>query len=113
GGYGSAGVVPGEFTYNTCIASLHTYLGDVDDTHHSSTLLDGGSVLTLPLFCLEGVVLFPGAALPLRVIESNFVAAVERSLSRVDVPYTIGVIRVYSDTATHRMKTASIGTTAQ
>lgn len=26
-GYGSAGVVPGEFTYNTCIASLHTYLG--------------------------------------------------------------------------------------
>lgn len=40
----------------------------------------------------SGVVLFPGATLPLRVIESNFVAAVEKSLSRVDVPYTIGVV---------------------
>lgn len=112
-GYGTAGVVPGEFTYNTCIASLHTYLGDVEDTHHRSTFLDGGTVLTLPIFCLEGVVLFPGATLPLRVIESNFVAAVERSLSRVDIPYTIGVIRVFSDTTNRRMKTASIGTTAE
>jgi hypothetical protein len=28
---------------------------DVEDTHHSSTFLDGGAVLTLPLFCLEGI----------------------------------------------------------
>lgn len=54
-GYGTAGVVPGEFTYNTCIASLHTYLGDVEDTHHRSTFLDGGTVLTLPIFCLQGI----------------------------------------------------------
>ncbi|XP_012570656.1 uncharacterized protein [Cicer arietinum] len=103
----------GEFTYNICVASLHSYLGDVEDTHHRTAFLDGGAVLNLPLFCLQGVVLFPGATLPLRVIESNFVAAVERSLSRVDVPYTIGVIRVYSDTANHSMKSASIGTTAE
>lgn len=112
-GYGSAGVVPGEFTYNTCIASLHTYLGDVEDTHHRTAFLDGGTVLNLPLFYLQGVVLFPGATLPLRVIESNFVVAVEKSLSRVDVPYTIGVIRVHSDTEHRRMKSASIGTTAE
>jgi hypothetical protein len=28
---------------------------DVEDTHHNSTFLDGGAVLTLPLFCLEGI----------------------------------------------------------
>nr|XP_004514630.1 protein cereblon-like isoform X3 [Cicer arietinum] len=111
-GYDSTGIL-GEFTYNICVASLHSYLGDVEDTHHRTAFLDGGAVLNLPLFCLQGVVLFPGATLPLRVIESNFVAAVERSLSRVDVPYTIGVIRVYSDTANHSMKSASIGTTAE
>lgn len=89
-GYGSAGVVPGEFTYNTCIASLHTYLGgrlclfdlvlyaflfyiyglliglldvnlmllvclDVEDTHHRTAFLDGGTVLNLPLFYLQGI----------------------------------------------------------
>lgn len=110
--HGSA-AVPGGFTYNTCIASLHTYLGVVEDTHHRTAFLDGGAVFTLPIFCLQGVVLFPGATLPLRVIESNFVAAVERALNQVDVPYTIGVIRVYMDTANHRMKSATIGTTAE
>ena len=40
----------------------------------------------------SGVVLFPGATLPLRVTESSLVAAIERALSQVDVPYTIGVV---------------------
>lgn len=40
----------------------------------------------------SGVVLFPGATLPLRVIQPNFVAAVERALNQVDAPYTIGVV---------------------
>ncbi|CAL0323216.1 unnamed protein product [Lupinus luteus] len=102
-----------EFNFDTCIASLHTYLGEVEDTHHRTAFLDGGAVLNLPLFCLEGVVLFPGATLPLRVVEPNFVAAVERALNRVDVPYTIGVIRVHRDTSNRRMKSASIGTTAE
>lgn len=47
--------------------------------------------LDLFLYC-SGVVLFPGATLPLRVIQFNLVAAVERALSQVDVPYTIGVV---------------------
>lgn len=40
----------------------------------------------------SGVVLFPEATLPLRVLEANFIAAVERALTQVDVPCTVGVV---------------------
>ncbi|MED6145484.1 hypothetical protein PIB30_025791 [Stylosanthes scabra] len=110
-----AGVVHStdDFNFNPSVPSLHTYLGDVEDTRHRTAFLDGGSVVNLPLFRLQGVVLFPGATLPLRVIEPHMVAAVERALSQADVPYTIGVIRIHRDTANWRMKSASIGTTAE
>ncbi|PNY10055.1 protein cereblon [Trifolium pratense] len=101
-----------EFTFNTSIASLHTYLGDVEDTSHRTDFLDGGAIFNLPLFCLQGVVLFPGATLPLRVTVSRFVTAIERALSQVDVPYTIAVIRSHRETGSFTMKAASIGTTA-
>ncbi|GAU14261.1 hypothetical protein TSUD_308210 [Trifolium subterraneum] len=101
-----------EFTFNTSIASLHTYLGDVEDTRHITAFLDGAAICNLPLFCLQGVVLFPGATLPLRVTVSRFVTAIERALSQVDVPYTIAVIRVHRETGSFTMKAASIGTTA-
>ncbi|XP_004501096.2 uncharacterized protein [Cicer arietinum] len=101
-----------EFTFNTSIASLHTYLGDVEDTRHRTAFLDGGAILNLPLFSLQGVVLFPGATLPLRVTVPRFVVAIERAMSQVDVPYTIGVIRVHRDNGSFRKKMASIGTTA-
>ncbi|KAL3023752.1 hypothetical protein AAZX31_04G083500 [Glycine max] len=102
-----------EFNFDTYIAPLHTYLGDVEDTRHRTAFLDGGAILNLPLFCLGGVVLFPGATLPLRVIEPHLVAAVERALTQDDIPCTIGVIRIHRDTATRRTKSASIGTTAE
>ncbi|KAJ1430894.1 Lon, substrate-binding domain [Sesbania bispinosa] len=57
--------------------------------------------------------LFPRATLPLRVIESHFVAAFERALNQVDVPYSIGVIQIHRDPTNRRMKSASIGTTAE
>lgn len=41
---------------------------------------------------LLGVVLFPEATLPLRVIQPNFISAVERALVQVDAPYTVGVV---------------------
>jgi cereblon len=41
---------------------------------------------------LSGVVLFPEATLPLRVIQPNFISAVERALVQVDAPYTVGVV---------------------
>lgn len=102
-----------EFTFDTYIAPLHTYLGDVEDTRHRTALLDGGAIVNVPLFSLQGVVLFPGATLPLRVIEPRFVAAVEKALTQDNIPYTIGVIRIHRDTANLRMKSASIGTTAE
>ncbi|BAT78365.1 hypothetical protein LR48_Vigan04g206700 [Vigna angularis] len=102
-----------EFTFDTYITPLHTYLGDVEDTRHRTAFLDGGAVLNIPLFCLRGVVLFPGATLPLRVIEPRLVAAVERALTQDDVPHTIAVIRIHRDTATRRTKSASVGTTAE
>ncbi|KAE9587063.1 hypothetical protein Lal_00004469 [Lupinus albus] len=102
-----------EFNFDTCLSSLHTYLGDVEDTRHRTAFLDADSVFNLPLFSLQGVVLFPGATLPLRVVEPPFVAAIERALAQVDVPYTIGVIRTHWDTANRGMKLASIGTTAE
>jgi hypothetical protein len=41
---------------------------------------------------MSGVVLFPEATLPLRVIHPNFISAVEKALTQVDAPYTIGVV---------------------
>ncbi|XP_044464519.1 uncharacterized protein LOC123195027 [Mangifera indica] len=102
-----------EFTFNTCLASLHTYLGEVEDTHHRMAFLEGGAIFTLPLFYLEGVVLFPEATLPLRVIQPNFTAAVERALTQVDAPYTIGVVRLYSDPDDGQISFATTGTTAE
>ncbi|KAJ6354478.1 hypothetical protein OIU77_005147 [Salix suchowensis] len=102
-----------DFTFNTCLASLHTYLGEVEDTHHRLAFLDGGAILNLPLFYLEGVVLFPEATLPLRVIQPNFISAVERALVQVDAPYTVGVVRAYRDSDNRRLRFANVGTTAE
>ncbi|CAJ1973920.1 unnamed protein product [Sphenostylis stenocarpa] len=104
-----------EFTFDTYITPLHTYLGDVEDTRHRTAFLDGGAILNIPLFFLRGigVVLFPGATLPLRIIEPRMVVAVERTITPDDIPQTIGVIRIHMDTATRRMKSASVGTTAE
>lgn len=52
----------------------------------------GNVVNKLFRFYFPGVVLFPEATLPLRVIHPHFVAAVERALKQVEVPYTIGVV---------------------
>ncbi|CAI9773126.1 unnamed protein product [Fraxinus pennsylvanica] len=102
-----------EFTYDTSLAALHSYLGEVENAHNRLAFLDGGAVLTLPLFYLEGVVLFPEARLPLRVILPNFIAAVERALRQVDAPYSIGVVRLYRDPNNGKIKFATTGTTAE
>ncbi|CAK9167498.1 unnamed protein product, partial [Ilex paraguariensis] len=111
-GYGGASA-SGDLTFDTCLAALHTYLGEVEDTHNRLAFLEGGAVLSLPLFYLEGVVLFPEATLPLRVIQPNFIAAVERALRQVDAPYTIGVVHVYRDPDNGRIRFATTGTTAE
>ncbi|KZV42018.1 hypothetical protein F511_14332 [Dorcoceras hygrometricum] len=100
-------------TYDTSLVALHSYLGEVDDTHNRMAFLDGGAVLTLPLFYLEGIVLFPEATLPLRVIFPNFITGVERAMRQADAPYTIGVVRVYRDSNSDRIRFSTTGTTAE
>ncbi|XP_039116134.1 uncharacterized protein LOC120251613 [Dioscorea cayenensis subsp. rotundata] len=111
-GDGGAGQYGG-FTFDTCLASLHTYLGEVDATQGRMIFLDGGAIFTLPMFYLEGVVLFPEATLPLRVVQRRFKAAVERALNQTDAPYTIGVVRVYRSSDGLRLCCPTIGTTAE
>lgn len=58
-------------TVDTSMISLqaHTYLeAKVKGTQGKYAFLDGGIVLNLPMFYLQGVVLFPEVSLPLRVI---------------------------------------------
>lgn len=101
------------FNFNTSLASLHTYLGEVDDTHGRTFCLEDGAILTLPVFYLEGVVLFPEAMLPLRVVDARLKAAVERAINQADARYTIAVIRVFRQTTNMRPPFAKIGTTAE
>lgn len=110
---GSGHAYQGELAFDTGLASLHTYLGDVDDTHHRISFLDGGAVLNLPLFYLEGAVLFPEAILPLRVIQHAFIGTIERAMNQVDAPFTMGVVHVHRDTHNGRLKFAAVGTTAE
>ncbi|KAK8547394.1 hypothetical protein V6N13_098104 [Hibiscus sabdariffa] len=102
-----------DFTFDTYLPSLHSYLGEVDDTRHRSSFWEGAAILNLPLFYLEGVVLFPEATLPLRVTKPNFVAAVNRAMSQADAPYTIGVVRAYRNSNGGLLNLAKIGTTAE
>ncbi|XP_037422894.1 protein cereblon-like [Triticum dicoccoides] len=94
--------------------ALHTYLGDVDDIPgRKATLLEAGSILSLPMLFLHGVVLFPGATLPLKLIEARFVAAVEKALRRDDAPGTIGVVLMHGRPNHRNYANASVGTTAE
>ena len=45
------------------------------------------------ILCWPGVVLFPEATLPLRIIQPNLIVSVERAMGQIDSPYTIGVVR--------------------
>uniref|UniRef100_A0A0C9RGI6 Protein cereblon n=1 Tax=Wollemia nobilis TaxID=56998 RepID=A0A0C9RGI6_9CONI len=111
-GDGGAGRYGG-FTFDTSLAPLHTYLGEVDDIHHRRAFLDEGALLDLPMFYLEGIVLFPEATLPLRVIQPRFKAAVERAMQQEDAPNTLGVIHVRSLPLDEGLRFALVGTTAE
>ncbi|KAF9615274.1 hypothetical protein IFM89_022601 [Coptis chinensis] len=110
---GVAGGPSTDFTFDTCLTSLHTYLGEVDETHHRVAFLEGGAILTLPMFYLEGVVLFPEATLPLRVIHPKCKAAVERALNQTEAPYTLGVVRVHKRPDETEPSFGTVGTTAE
>jgi len=100
-------------TFDTSLASLHTYLGEVDDTRGRVSLLDGGTVVNLPMFYLQGVVLFPGATLPLRVIQSRLAVTIDKALGLVDAPCTFCVVLMRRLPNHRHYATASVGTTAE
>jgi len=89
------------------------YHSEVDDTRGRVSLLDGGTVVNLPMFYLQGVVLFPGATLPLRVIQSRLVVTIDKALGLVDAPCTIGVVLMRRLSNHRHYATASVGTTAE
>ncbi|CAM6105665.1 unnamed protein product [Calypogeia fissa] len=111
-GDGGAGA-RGGFTFDTSLASLRTYLGEVDDIANARSFLDGGALLTIPMFYLEGIVLFPDDTLPLRVLQPRFKAAVERAMRQTEAPCTLGVIHVRARLRGSGVHMASVGTTAE
>uniref|UniRef100_A0ACD5W3E1 Uncharacterized protein n=1 Tax=Avena sativa TaxID=4498 RepID=A0ACD5W3E1_AVESA len=102
-----------EFTFNTSRASLNTYVGEVDDTRGRFAFLNGGAVLSLPIFYLQGVVLFPEAALTLRVIHPTLLATVDKAINHVDTPCMMGVVHADPLINDGRHPIASVGTTAE
>ncbi|KAF0906817.1 hypothetical protein E2562_013217 [Oryza meyeriana var. granulata] len=100
-------------TLNTSLVSLPTCDGEVHDAPGRFAFLDGGVVLCLPIFYLQGVVLFPEAILPIRVVQPRSLAAVDKAVNHVDTPCMIGVIHVYRHTDDGHHAIASVGTTAE
>ncbi|CAK9227707.1 unnamed protein product [Sphagnum troendelagicum] len=103
----------GGFTFDTNLASMHTYLGEVEDITSCRTFADGGAVLTLAMFYLEGIVLFPEDTLPLRVLQPRFLAAVDHARHSVEAPNLLGVIHVRARPQDGQVHVASVGTTAE
>eukprot|EP00850_Spirogloea_muscicola_P010796 SM000064S19818 [mRNA] locus=s64:540139:544359:- [translate_table: standard] len=105
---------PGGFTFDTALTSLHSYLGEVEDVRGGRTVLEGGATLRLPMFYLEGLVLFPEQTLPLRVIQPRFKAAVVRAMERSEGQRILGVVHMSSSTRLRRgIRVSSVGTTAE
>ncbi|XP_068637924.1 uncharacterized protein [Aristolochia californica] len=103
----------GDFPFDTSLPSLHAYLGDVEDTRGGVNFLDGGAILSLPMFYLQGVVLFPESVLPLRVIQPRYRSIVEKAMRHADAPYIIGVVRIYHRPGNTRRCCSEVGTTAE
>uniref|UniRef100_A0A804NDP1 Lon N-terminal domain-containing protein n=2 Tax=Zea mays TaxID=4577 RepID=A0A804NDP1_MAIZE len=105
-----------ELSIDTSTVSLqdHTYLGaKVDGARGKFAFLHGDRVLNLPMFYLQGVVLFPEASLHLRVFQPRLVEAIDKAINHVDAPCMIGVVYVYRHTNDGHYTIASVGTMAE
>uniref|UniRef100_A0A0D3ETW5 Lon N-terminal domain-containing protein n=1 Tax=Oryza barthii TaxID=65489 RepID=A0A0D3ETW5_9ORYZ len=78
----------------------------------SEALAFNTSVVSLPT-CDGGVVLFPEAILPIRVVQPRSLTAVDKAVNHVDAPCMIGVVHVYQHTNDGHHAIASVGTTAE
>ncbi|KAL6845587.1 hypothetical protein ACP4OV_025082 [Aristida adscensionis] len=114
-GGGRAGT-PEVLTVDTSMVSLlgPSYLdAEIDDTRGRFTFFNGSTILNLPMFGLQGVILFPEAALRLRVIQPRLVESIDKAINHVDAPCMIGVVHVYQHKNDGRHAIASVGTTAE
>ncbi|KAI5077493.1 hypothetical protein GOP47_0007317 [Adiantum capillus-veneris] len=91
-------------------ATPHSYLGEVDDVACNSVFLEEGSLLMLPIFYIEGIVLFPGATLPMRILDPGDKAAVDLAQSSAEAPSTLGVVHGRSRMSSRQLV---VGTTAE
>uniref|UniRef100_A0A0E0JIK0 Protein cereblon n=1 Tax=Oryza punctata TaxID=4537 RepID=A0A0E0JIK0_ORYPU len=78
----------------------------------SEALTFNTSMVSLPT-CDGGVVLFPEAILPIRVVQRRSLAAVDKAVNHVDAPCMIGVVHIYRHTDDGHHAIASVGTTAE
>ncbi|RLN21955.1 hypothetical protein C2845_PM07G22660 [Panicum miliaceum] len=105
-----------ELTVDTSMVSLkvHAYLeAKVDGTRGKFAFLDYDKVLNLPMLYLQGVVLFPEASLPLRVIQPRLAEAIDKAVNHVDAPCMIGVVHAYRRANDGHHTIASVGTMAE
>ncbi|KAG2600624.1 hypothetical protein PVAP13_5KG546200 [Panicum virgatum] len=85
----------------------------VDGTRGKFAFLDYDKVLNLPMLYLQGVVLFPEASLPLRVIQPRIAEAIDKAVNHVDAPCMIGVVHAYRRANDGHHTIASVGTMAE
>lgn len=68
--------------FDTSLAAQHCYLGELDDLHgEGAAYLTPGQEDTLPLLPLDGVVLMPGALLPLWLLRRSELQTAEAALA--------------------------------
>ncbi|KAK3767566.1 hypothetical protein RRG08_003828 [Elysia crispata] len=77
--------------FDQSLPSSHSYLGSDLEEVRGRTILEEGSVVTMPLLLLPGVVLVPGQVLPLQLHMQHLVAMVRRV---ADTDNTFGVINI-------------------
>jgi hypothetical protein len=78
------------FPDSSCNTYKFVSAPEVHDAPGRFAFLDGGVVLCLPMFYLQGVVLFPEAILPIRVVQPRSLTAVDKAVNHVDAPCMIG-----------------------
>eukprot|EP00798_Chlamydomonas_sp_ICE-L_P007467 gene7467-608_t len=71
-----------EVTYDPAIAARHEYLGDCDDLAGGYVELEEGEEYRLSVLPLDGVVLMPGATLPLKLCRLGEVQLLDMALRR-------------------------------
>ncbi|KAM7262570.1 hypothetical protein ACFE04_000253 [Oxalis oulophora] len=91
-------------------------VNDSEDDHHAAAYIRlrrhviDDDISSINQCLLSGLVLFPQDTLPLRVIQPNFIAALDKALLN---NFTIDVVRVSHNYTNRVQRLATVGTTAE